>query len=378
MFSYRMADGSVRRELRTPEEVFHKDSLASFSMVPLTRDHPDAGHVDSKTWKSHAVGVVGEEVKQDGDYVRATVLVNDEKAVADLEGGKRRQLSCGYTCDVVDGAGEWNGQPYDAVQKNIRGNHVALVALGRAGPDVRVHLDAADAEMVEDAGGNDGKGKDDITNAGGAGHKQGAPPMVKHRIDGYELDVSEQAKTALEKQDREHAAAVAKADEALKVTQQLAEKAKADGAELQKKLELAEKAKADAVDPVKLHAAVKARVALEQQAAAILGPKEKLDALDDKALKVKMLEKAIPGWSAEGKADAAIDGALEAVAAFRKKGAGAPGTSLEEARSIVAPTPYSGHADAELPDVGAAYSKMVERNRGAWKADQAQGNQQKQ
>jgi hypothetical protein len=48
--------------------------------------------------------------------------------------------------------GVWQGQHYDAVQRKIRGNHVALgpKGWGRAGPEVRLRLDSAGNELRED------------------------------------------------------------------------------------------------------------------------------------------------------------------------------------------------------------------------------------
>lgn len=44
----------------------------------------------------------------------------------------------GYFCDYELTPGTFNGIHYDAVQRNIRGNHIALVEEGRMGSDVRV------------------------------------------------------------------------------------------------------------------------------------------------------------------------------------------------------------------------------------------------
>jgi hypothetical protein len=146
VFAYLQRDGTVIRELRKPDEVFKADSLQSFAMVPATNDHPPELLTAANT-KQYAVGNVGENVRRDGDFMRATLLFTDAQAIRDLEAGKS-ELSCGYTCDLDFTAGTWNGEAYDAVQRNIRGNHVAIVEKGRAGPDVRVKMDAADATMI--------------------------------------------------------------------------------------------------------------------------------------------------------------------------------------------------------------------------------------
>jgi hypothetical protein len=62
----------------------------------------------------------------------------DKATIADVEGGKR-ELSNGYASLIDFTPGETvNGQHYDAVQRQIRGNHVAVVDKGRAGPMCRI------------------------------------------------------------------------------------------------------------------------------------------------------------------------------------------------------------------------------------------------
>ena len=143
IFVYRDGQGNTVRELRPPEEVFHPDSLASFALVPVTNDHPSE-LLTADNAKQYAVGSVSEVVTPDGDKVRASLMITDAAAIEALDAGKS-ELSCGYTANVEFSPGVWNGQPYDAVQRNIRGNHVALVDAGRAGPACAIRMDAAGA-----------------------------------------------------------------------------------------------------------------------------------------------------------------------------------------------------------------------------------------
>lgn len=149
---YHLADGSVRRELRLPEEVQDAESLASFEGVPLTNDHPDA-RVDARSAKRVMVGSVGHP-QPDGDYVRARIVIIDEDAIKQARGG-RRQLSCGYSCEVDETqVPEYvikYGQ-YDSIQRKIRGNHVALVDRARAGNGATIRLDSGDgvAEICQE------------------------------------------------------------------------------------------------------------------------------------------------------------------------------------------------------------------------------------
>ena len=130
-------DMPVVRVYRPSEQVFAKDSMGTYAHKPVTNDHPDEG-VTSDNWKDEAVGQVGEEVARDGEYVRIPLIVMDAKAIKAIEDGKR-ELSAGYTCDLSWEAGTTEaGAAYDAVQKNIRINHVAIVARGRAGSEARI------------------------------------------------------------------------------------------------------------------------------------------------------------------------------------------------------------------------------------------------
>lgn len=147
VFNYRKADGSLVRELRLPEEVFKSDAIETFNDTVLTDDHPSVP-VDASNAKTYGVGVV-HNVRQDGDLLVADVLVTHKDTIVAIEKGKQ-ELSCGYFADVEIASGTWiapdgSEHKYDAIQRNIQGNHVALVAKGRAGPRARLFLDAEDA-----------------------------------------------------------------------------------------------------------------------------------------------------------------------------------------------------------------------------------------
>lgn len=133
---YRRADGMIRREFRPPEEVFHADALASMRGKPITVDHPGSGRVTAKDAHRVTVGTMLTEGKQDGDHVRTDITIHSPDAIGD-----RRELSLGYTAVLDETPGEWNGQKYDAIQRNIRVNHLSVVKKGRAGV-ARLNLDS--------------------------------------------------------------------------------------------------------------------------------------------------------------------------------------------------------------------------------------------
>lgn len=112
---------------RKPEEVFSEKSLASFENVPVTIEHPST-NVDSDNYNSLSVGYVRDIHK--GSYegqpvMMGTIVLTDSEAIEKVENGELVNLSCGYDCDIVDCE--------IPEQKNIRGNHLALCEIPRAG-----------------------------------------------------------------------------------------------------------------------------------------------------------------------------------------------------------------------------------------------------
>lgn len=356
VFEYSLKDGTTRRELRLPEEVFHADSLESFSMVPVTVEHPSEALTADNT-AQFQVGVVGENPRADGDHVLASILITHKDAVSDIELGKRRELSCGYNCDLEPTAGEWNGQRYDAIQRKIRGNHVALVTRGRAGPEVRIRLDADDAVMSEPT-------TTDSTTAPGQEHD-----MEKVFINGMWVEVSSQAKQALEVEKGRSDTAVAKLQEDLKQASTKADKeaARADG--LKEAADKADKARADAADPKRIQALVQARVALEKEAASVLEDM-KLDSLSDDQVKVEVLKKLCPSVDPAGKSadyiQARYDGALEA---FKQDESVASLAAVRNA--AVGGRPGSTHQDSELTKDVQAQLAWQDESRNMWKSKSA-------
>lgn len=139
---YKNADGTIRRELRPPEEVFSQDSLDSYIGKPITDEHQ--GHITVKNSRDVKVGVMLSKGRQDGDNVVADIIIHDAEMIDKTINGGKRELSLGYKVDLDETAGEWNGQQYDAIQRNIRINHLAIVPKGRAG-NARLNLDRHDA-----------------------------------------------------------------------------------------------------------------------------------------------------------------------------------------------------------------------------------------
>ncbi len=159
VFVYLNGDGSERRELRPPEEVFRADSLASLRGATVTNLHPPVP-ITADNFRQYSVGHVSDAVipDPDGMHVSAPLFVQDAESVGQVNSGERKELSCGYECDVDPTPGIWQGQRFDVVQRNIVYNHVALgpSGWGRAGASASLRLDSSDAIQVFDKTVNEG------------------------------------------------------------------------------------------------------------------------------------------------------------------------------------------------------------------------------
>ncbi len=142
---YTDADGSVRREYRPETEVASPDSLASFAGKAITSEHPPV-LLDAANTKDYQVGFSGTEVVYDNGFVKAVMTITDEDTIERIMRGDAREVSAGYRVnyDPTPGVTD-SGEHYDGIQKEIIGNHIAVVRRGRAGPQVKLHLDRQDA-----------------------------------------------------------------------------------------------------------------------------------------------------------------------------------------------------------------------------------------
>ena len=140
IFEYTNPDGSIRRELRIPEEVFKPESLKSYRGKPIVITH-DAGLITKDNVHENSVGTILSEGYRSGNDVRAEIVIHDTDAMKDAG---LKELSLGYNLDLDETPGVWNGQPYDAIQRNIIINHLALVMDARAGDQARLNIDSRD------------------------------------------------------------------------------------------------------------------------------------------------------------------------------------------------------------------------------------------
>lgn len=132
--------------LRPKEELFKKETLDSLKLIPLVNEHEMLGKDCTPAEEKGIEGILGENVSHNDDTIFSDIKIFSEDMKEKIKGGKK-ELSLGYWCDYEKQSGTYNGQRYDYIQKNIIGNHLALVDKGRMGSDVRVYDKAEDKKV---------------------------------------------------------------------------------------------------------------------------------------------------------------------------------------------------------------------------------------
>lgn len=130
-------DAPVVRVYRPGDEVFAAESLRTYSHAPVTIGHPERP-VTGATWRDVAVGEASTDAVTTERHIRLPLILKDASAIDAVKAGTR-ELSVGYTCriDFEDGTTP-DGDAYDAIQRDIRVNHIAIVPKGRAGHECRI------------------------------------------------------------------------------------------------------------------------------------------------------------------------------------------------------------------------------------------------
>jgi hypothetical protein len=129
----------IYRLLRDPVEL--ERAAPTFARLPILKAHVPltvANVAEDEDLKKLIVGAIGSNVIFSAPYLDADICVWDAAAIAGIDTDTVRELSCGYRYVPVMEPGEFDGEPYDGRMTEIRGNHLALVEVGRAGSDVVV------------------------------------------------------------------------------------------------------------------------------------------------------------------------------------------------------------------------------------------------
>jgi len=347
VFNYRTIDGEMIGVLRLPQEVFAEDSMDSLKSIPVTVMHPKQ-FVTSVNAKEVMRGYTSDSVEKIADtYLKTDLIVTDADAIAGVESKAYAQLSCGYTCDLEDNEGIFQGLPYQKIQRNIRYNHLALVDKGRAGPQVRVLMDAAEGDEIYVHTTDDDTGEIN---------------MVKVMIGGKEFNVSPEVKAALEA----HMATMSKEGDASKeaaVAKQAEEAKKMDTAQatidgLNEKITTLAKQVTDAAAAPKdevVRKAARDRANLLKVADG-LDVKDS-DTLSDRDLKVACIKKGNEKFDATDKSDDYVNARFDVM----REDKGTTHALQSSAKRI------ARGEGSETVDSAKAFEKSVKESDEAWK-----------
>lgn len=132
---YQRADGALETEYVTEEELFNEESLATATGKPVTFLHPPDGMVTKDNFRHYARGSTGTKIIRNDPFAVIIGTIHDSELIEVVKSGRAKQISAGYTTNVVKGD---DGKLY---QTSRCYNHFSVVPEGRAGSEVRVHYD---------------------------------------------------------------------------------------------------------------------------------------------------------------------------------------------------------------------------------------------
>lgn len=337
-------DKKVVRIYRPSEEVFHNDSMHSYAFRPLTNDHPHVP-VNSDNWKDFSIGQTGPEVLRDGEYIRVPLVLMDASSIALYDAGKR-ELSLGYTCDLKWEAGQTaDGESYDAIQTNIRANHLALVAAARGGPSLRIGDKQEEDNMTV---------KTVVVDGFTVNTDDNGAMIINRVIDG----LSKQLKDAKELAD----ATIATLRKEIETKDGTIKENGAKIATLETQVTtLDQKVKDAELTPAKLDAAVVARAEVIGKARGILGDKLVTDGKTDGEIRKQVVD-AKMGDKAKGWGDA------EYMASFVALTADVKVNSTNDGKATDVAAIFGGsNSQINTNDADKAYAEMITAQQDAWK-----------
>ena len=272
--------------MRSAEEVFHPDSIKSFVNLIVTDDHPSE-MVTIDNVKKLQKGQVS-EVLENENLLSGIVTITDKDQIKKVEDGKI-EVSVGYSNNLKEEKGTFNGDEYEFIQTDIKANHLAIVDAGRCGPSCKLTMD----------------------------HNKKEKAMITIMIDGIQYTVEDaQLGQAIQNQQKAHDAEVEGFKKKLTKEEEEKEKLKKEKDEAEAKKDALEKEKMSDSD---LSALISERATLLVQAKAILG--DKMPECTDCPLEIKtaVIDHILPDMELDGKSDDYINAAYDMAIKKTKK-----------------------------------------------------------
>ncbi len=146
--SDKLPAGEIYKVFRPWEEL--KKTAKDFEGMPVKFGHEwvEPSKRDLK------IGSISGEVKAEEPYLTADIKIYDKGAIEAVTGEGIVDLSPGYSAKYTAEAGEYNGEKYDFMQRDIKYNHLAVVDNGRSGKDVKISDNKPDVSGVNNTGDN--------------------------------------------------------------------------------------------------------------------------------------------------------------------------------------------------------------------------------
>lgn len=283
VFPYRRVDGAIQMEAKLPEEVFREDTVLSARAKPVTDGHPPVPVMANNIAQygrgmSHMDSVVEEE------RLKVTLTVTDEALIGRIESGVQTEISIGFLSDIVAENGNYQGDTYEFVQRNMEINHIAIVERGRAGSTVAIRADS-DAWQIDeqDEGGNN---------------------MPTYKIDGKDHEVPSEVKSFLEAQ----AIKLDSAETKAKGLDALQGRYDALDAQIKQKDKELEEVKKQQLSADQLDTKVQERVQLVETVKPFLGDSFDFNGKSERELKEAVITSVKADFKADGLSDDYING----------------------------------------------------------------------
>ncbi|MBC2148098.1 DUF2213 domain-containing protein [Listeria booriae] len=285
VFPYRRGDGAMQMEAKLPEELFSDSMIESLNSKPFTDDHPHE-LVTAANYKKYAKGTTHNDAQVRDNKLFVSLTVTDADTIKKIKNGKR-ELSLGFSADLIEQRGTYDGVQYDSVQRNMRVNHLALVDQGRVGPDAAIRGDSA-AFMIDSK---------DINN------ELGGNAMAKLVFDGKEIEVDPLVKANFETLESKLETATTRAASA--------DKLEGERDSLKVQLDAKEKELADvkesALTEDKLDQAIAESIELRDSARVFLGDDYDFLGKTNREVKEAAIKTVNDSFKADGKSDDYVD-----------------------------------------------------------------------
>lgn len=360
---YKSRDGKELREYRPPEEVFAAKTMDSLRNLPVTNEsggHPQVFvNVDNakKLMCGYTVDALPEKI--DGQYQKTFAVIYDKEAIERVKDGKL-EVSLGYDVDVDFTPGVTpDGQKYDAIQRNIVNNHLAMVDRARGGREIRLRLDGQDAILVTE----------------GDNHEEDSVHKIK--IGDKEFEVSKEVFDAFNAAEKARGDADKAAGEKMTAAQGDLTKVTKERDTLQGKVDsLSDElktAKADGgkgnekkLDQAAIDKAVAERRKVEKVAEKTLDAEgmKKLDSMSNADVKKAVIKAQFKDADLTGKSDEYVDARFDHIA---EQLSNSDANKTESGLRVINGRKQAGKDAADQSDADKAREKSMQSDSDAWK-----------